>query len=88
MPTLFTLTEQTLSTLHTTYTLHGSVLLNEIACETIVDIIELLSRYPLGRERGLTLEVGKANKLKVVAMLASAYLLQAFPKLYMRIQNC
>ena len=85
MPTLFTLTEQTLSTLHTTYTLHGSVLLNEIACETIVDIIELLSRYPLGKTGS---EVGKANKLKVVAMLASAYLLQAFPKLYMRIQNC
>ena len=67
MPTLFALTEQTLITLHTTFTLHSPVLLNEIACETIVDIIELLSRYPLGTG----LEVGKASKLKVVAMLAS-----------------
>ena len=46
--------------------------LDEIACETIVDIIELLSRYPLASDEKTGLEVGKANKLKVAPMLASA----------------
>ena len=81
MPTLFALTEQTLITLHTTFTLHSPVLLNEIACETIVDIIELLSRYPLGSSRGLAQKLAKPTNSKLLPCQPQSLPSTVFPQI-------